>query len=160
NNDRLFAQYTFNDGKLNGATTSNSNGTSSFPSNQSSQPERHQSLVLSWSRTFSPTLVNDLRLGVNRYLQGRVIGPKGDMDSANFNLPGATVPGLVIAGGGNVKKLGNTQPQMSDKATWVKGKSTLSFGGNYSYLITGQAQQSFIGMGFLSLADFAADNPS
>lgn len=158
--DRVFVQYTFNDGKFHGGNAASGNGVSIFPGIQNSQPERHQSAVVTWTRTFSPTFLNDLKVGLNRYLQGRVIGPEGAVDSANFLLPGATIPGVVIAGGGNTKKLGNTQPQLSDKATWVNGKSTLSFGGNYIYLMSGQNQQSFINMGFPDLAAFAADNPS
>ena len=155
--DRVFVQYTFNDGQLHGGTPTTGNGPSIFPGIGNSQPERHQFATVGWSHTFSPTLLNDFKIGLNRFLQGRVIGPT---DPTDFLLPGATVPGLVLASGGNAKKLGNTQPQISDKATWVRGRSTLSFGGNFIYLMSGQAQRSFINMGFPSLAAFAADTPS
>jgi hypothetical protein len=155
--DRVFTQYTFNDGQLHGGGPTTSNGTSIFPGISNSQPERHQFATAGWTHTFSPTLLNDLNLALNRYLQGRRIGPNDEND---FALPGAAVPGLVLAGGGNIKKLGNTQPQLTDKVTWVKGKSTLSFGGNYIYLMSGQSQKSFINMSFPTLAAFAADAPS
>jgi hypothetical protein len=155
--DRVFAQYTFNDGQFTGGGPTTSNGTSIFPGIGNSQPERHQFATVGWTHTFSSSLLNNMNLALNRYLQGRRIGPTNDVA---FGFPGATVPGIVLAGGGNTKKLGNTQPQLSDKVTWVKGNSTLSFGGNYTYLMSGQAQKSFINMTFTSLANFAADMPS
>ncbi len=159
--DRLFVQYTFNDGDLSGATldprVSQQNVQTIYPGYATLQPERHQSATLGWTRTFSPTFVNDLRVGVNRFLQGRVRGPT---DPAYFDVPVISVPGLVIGGGGNKKKLGNTQPQLSDKATWVKGRSTFSFGGNYAFLMSGQNSFSVMSMAFVNAAGFAADKPS
>jgi outer membrane receptor protein involved in Fe transport len=65
-----------------------------------------------------------------------------------------------IGGGGKTKRLGNNQPQLSDKVTWVHGPHTLSFGGNYIYLMSGQVQRSFINMGFPTLDAFAKDMPA
>jgi len=159
--DRVFVQYTFNDGFLDGATLDTrvafQNVQSIYPGSVTEQPERHQTATLGYTRTFSPTFLNDLKIGINRFLQGRVRGPE---DEALFSVPTVSVPGLVIGGGGNKKKLGNTQPQLSDKATWIKGKSTLSFGGNYSFLLSGQNQFSVMSMAFPSLQAFAANSPS
>ena len=156
--DRLFTAYTWNGGQLHGGVATTGNGNAIFPGTGNSQPETHQNAVVGWNHSFSPTFLNDFNIGLNRFLQQRRIGPT---DTTAFNtLPGASVPGMTIQGGGNSKKLGNTQPQLSDKATWVKGKSTLSFGGNYIFLMSGQAQQSFINMTFPTLAAFAADTPS
>jgi Carboxypeptidase regulatory-like domain/TonB dependent receptor len=155
--DRVFVAYTWNGGRLHGGVPTTGNGAAIFPGTSNSQPETHQNAVVGWNHNFSPTLVNDFNIGLNRFLQGRRIGPDNTMDFDT--LPGASVPGVTIQGGGNTKKLGNTQPQFSDKAIWVKGKSTLSFGGNYLYLMSGQNQTSFINMTFPNLAAFAADAP-
>ncbi len=156
--DRVFVAYTWNGGQLHGAVVTTGNGPAIFPGTSNSQPETHQNAVVGWNHVFSPTLLNDFNIGLNRFLQQRAIGPN---DATAFNtLPRATVPGLTIQGGGNTKKLGNTQPQLTDKVVWVKGKSTLSFGGNYVYLVSGQNQFNFIGMSFPTLAAFAADDPS
>jgi hypothetical protein len=156
--DRVFVAYTWNGGRLHGAVVTTGNGPAVFPGTSNSQPETHQNAVVGWNHIFSPTLLNNFSIGLNRFLQGRRIGPDNLQDFTT--LPGASVPGMTIQGGGNIKKLGNTQPQFTDKATWVKGKSTLSFGGNYVYLMSGQAQTSFINMSFPTLAAFAADAPS
>lgn len=159
--DRIFVTYTVNDANLNGATldprVSQANTQTIFPGYIYIQPETHQDSTLGWTRSFSPSFVNDLKIGINRYLQGRVRGP---VPSPYFDVPAITVSGVVIGGGGNAKKFGNTQPQAVDKATWVKGKSTLSFGGNYGFLMTGQSGLSVESMSFPSLAAFAADAPS
>lgn len=156
--DRIFVAYTWTRGQLHGGVPTTGNGNAIFPSVSNSQPETHQDATVGWNHNFSPTLVNDFHIGLNRFLQQRRIGPN---DATAFStLPGAGVPGVTIQGGGNTKKLGNTQPQFSDKAIWVKGKSTLSFGGNYIYLMSGQNQTSFINMTFPTLAAFAADAPS
>jgi Carboxypeptidase regulatory-like domain/TonB dependent receptor len=159
--DRVFVQYTFNEGVLNGATLDTrvafQNVSTIYPGFVTRQPERHQTATLGWTRTFSPTFLSDFKIGVNRFLQGRVRGPA---DEALFNIPVVTVPGFVMGGGGNKKKLGNTQPQLSEKATWIKGRHTLSFGGNYVFLQSGQNQFSVISMSFPSLAAFAANSPA
>lgn len=156
--DRVFVAYTWNGGRLHGAVVTTGNGPAIFPGTSNSQPETHQNAVVGWNHVFSPTLLNDFNIGLNRFLQQRAIGP--DDQTAFFTLPRALVPGLTLQGGGNTKKLGNTQPQLTDKVVWVRGKSTLSFGGNYLYLATGQNQFNYIGMSFATLADFAADTPS
>ena len=154
--DRVFVAYTWNGGRLHGGVATSGNGAAIFPGTDNSQPETHQNAVVGWNHSFSPTFLNDFDIGLNRFLQGRKIGPTNATD---FDLPLLTVPGVTIQGGGNTKKLGNTQPQLTDKVTWVKGKSTLSFGGNYIYLLSGQAQAEYINMSFPTLAAFAADAP-
>jgi outer membrane receptor protein involved in Fe transport len=155
-----FCAHTFNDGFSTVRlwhSRSLSERSEHLPGQCYEQLERYQTATLGYTRTFSPTFLNDLKIGINRFLQGRVRGPEAE---ALFSVPTVSVPGLVIGGGGNKKKLGNTQPQLSDKATWIKGKSTLSFGGNYSFLLSGQNQFSVMSMAFPNLAAFAADNPA
>ena len=156
--DTVFVAYTWNGGQLHGGAPTTGNGNAIFPGTGNSQPETHQNAVVGWNHNFSATFLNDLSIGLNRFLQGRTIGPN---NTADFNnLPGVSIPGVTVQGGGNTKKLGNTQPQLADKAIWVKGKSTLSLGGNYVFLMSGQNQFYGIQMSFPTLAAFAADAPN
>ena len=64
-----------------------------------------------------------------------------------------------MGGGGNIKKFGNTSPELNEKISWVRGRNTLSLGGNYSFLATGQNQSSAITMTFANLAGFQTNTP-
>ncbi len=148
---RVFVQYTFNHGERTGGSLF---GGEAY---ELSQPERHQTAALGWTKTFSPHLVNNLKLGLNRFLQGRV---RGVTDPADALLPGVSIPGVTLFQPRNLKKLGNTQPQLSNKTTWVKGRHTLSFGGSYVFLLSGQNQFNPLGIRFDSIDDFVANTAS
>ena len=145
---RVFVQYTFNHGERIGGSLF---GGDAY---ELSQPERHQTAALGWTKTFSPHLVNNLKLGLNRFLQGRV---RGVTDPADALLPGVSIPGVTLFQPRNLKKLGNTQPQLSNKTTWVKGRHTISFGGGYVFLLSGQNQFNPLGITFPSIDAFVAN---
>ncbi|HUQ94643.1 MAG TPA: TonB-dependent receptor [Bryobacteraceae bacterium] len=153
---RLFARYTINDGVVSGAFPTSGNELSIFPGFGFNQPVRHQSATVGYTHTFTPTLLNELRVGLNRYLEKRVRGPQ---EASQFFIPRPSVPGVLVGGGGNIKKFGNTSPEFNEKMTWIRGRNTLSFGGNYSFLATGQNQSSATNMTFANLAGFQANAP-
>ena len=158
--DRVFVQYVINDGAVTGAApaaASGGNGLSIFPYYGFTEPTRHQTVSVDWTHNLSSALVSDLKLGENRYLESRYRGPK---DISVFAIPVPSVPGMQIAGGGNRKKWGITEEEANEEMVWVKGKSTLSFGGADEYWRSGSNQFSVITMSFPSLAAFAADTPS
>jgi len=155
-NARIFARYTINDGAVTGAFPTSGNELSIFPGFGFSQPVRHQSATIGYTHTFTPTLLSELRLGLNRYLEQRVRGPQ---DPSLFYIPRPSVPGLLIGGGGNIKKFGNTSPELNEKLSWIRGRNTLSFGGNYSVLLTGQNQSSATTMTFSNLTGLQANSP-
>ena len=156
--NRLFARYVMNDGEVSGAQPVTSgttgNGLSIFPGYGFQQPSRHQTAALGWTHIFSPTLLNDLRFGLNRYVEARLRG-----DPSIFSAPAIILPGVIVSGGGNRKHWGVTEGEVDEKATWVRGKSTLSFGGNYQYWVSGLNQFSVANLTFPTLAAFAADAP-
>ena len=154
--DRLFARYTLNDGAVSGAFPTSGNELSIFPGFGFNQPVRHQSATVGYTHTFTPTLLSELRLGLNRYLEKRVRGPE---DGSQFFIPRPSVPGLLVGGGGNIKKFGNTSPELNEKLSWTRGRNMLSFGGNYSFLLTGQNQSSATTMTFSNLAGFQTNTP-
>jgi hypothetical protein len=153
---RLFARYTINDGAVTGAFPTSGNELSIFPGFGFSQPVRHQSATVGYTHTFTPTILSELRLGLNRYLEKRVRGPQ---EGSLFFVPRPSVPGLLVGGGGNIKKFGNTSPELNEKLSWIRGRNTLSFGGNYSLLLTGQNQSSATTMTFANLAAFQTNTP-
>src|SRR4029079_6847661 len=81
---RLFTRYTINDGAVTGAFPTSGNELSIFPGFGFNQPVRHQSATLGYTYAFSATLLNELRLGLNRYLERRVRGPEED---SQFYIP-------------------------------------------------------------------------
>lgn len=96
--------------------------------------------VLDYTRTFSPTFVNDLRGGVNYFPVAT--GNSNPGGNSNFGLPGAPtsfLPGLNF-NGGNVSGFGNsdivqdfasTVIQAEDTAIITKGSHTLHAGFQY-----------------------------
>ena len=157
--DRMFVRYVMNDGIVSGAQSvqggTTANGLSIFPGYGFGQPSRHQTAAIDWTHTFTSTFLNDLKLGLNRYRETRLRG-----DASIFNLPDITIPGVIVSGGGNKKHWGVTEGELNDKATWVRGKSTLSFGGSYNYWVSGLNQFSVPVLTFANLATFATDMPS
>jgi hypothetical protein len=145
-----------NDGAVTGAFPTSGNELNIFPGFGFSQPVRHQSATAGYTHSFTTTLLNELRVGLNRYLERRVRGPEED---SQFFIPRPSVPGVLVGGGGNIKKFGNTSPELNEKMSWVRGRNTLSLGGNYSFLATGQNQSSAITMTFANLAGFQANTP-
>jgi len=98
---------------------------------------RHQYATFSETHLFSPTLVNTVKLGVNRYYEPLVFG--GDTP-ATYNLDSFSVPGMNIAGGLVSLVFAHTAGEVADRLIWVKGKHSLKFGGEYWGSIMGRDQ--------------------
>jgi hypothetical protein len=111
----------------------------------------NQNAVIGWDRAFSPAIVNELRVGFNRFNvvdtansyginQNNILGiPNGNIPElpytsgiAQFNISGFLVsggPGLTgDPGWTNAKRIANIF-DYTDSLTWVRGKHTLKFGG-------------------------------
>ncbi len=156
--DRVFTRYVINDGVVSGAAPgqgASNNGNTIFPGYNFEEPIRHQTAIVDWTHVFSTSLLNDAKVGLNRYWEHRLRG-----DSDIFNLPVISVPGVSLNGGGNQKNWGVTEGELDDKATWVRGKSTLSFGMSYQYWVSGLNQFSVATISYPTLAAFAADQAS
>jgi hypothetical protein len=97
--------------------------------------------VTGYTRTISPNLLNDARLGVNyvRVGQNQITSNVSGNATALFNIPGLTsslLPALSFSGG-YVSNFGtkdavtdnyDTSVQYSDVLTWVHGKHNTRFG--------------------------------
>lgn len=146
-NNYLFVRYSYNghtqnhpgiftDYKQGYADGGNSSSRSNFF-------DRAQNLSIGWTHTYSPSMVNNLRLGVNReqvlWLQpnGNTLGIPAKFGiqgvpqyPQNGGLPEFSVGGLTEFGSFNympADKFGTT-PQINDDFSWVIGAHTIKFG--------------------------------
>ncbi len=115
----------------------------------------NQNAVLGWDRTFSPTVVNTLRIGFNRFNVVDTANSYGVDENNALGIPNGNIPGLLYTSGiaqfniaGYAVSGGNGGPGLTgdpgwtdakrianifdynDNVTWVKGKHTLKFGGD------------------------------
>ena len=107
------------------------------------EPFRYHLFTLGEYHTFSPSILNEFRVGFNRYYN---ILPDG-----NFKYPGLDAfPNLILLDlGGNGLQIGpdSQAPQFTiqnlyqgvDNVTWTKGAHTLKFGGEYRWYISPQS---------------------
>jgi hypothetical protein len=107
------------------------------------QPYRWHLFTIGEYHSFSPSVLNEFRVGFNRYVNTT---PDG-----NFKYPGLDAfPNLVFLDlGGNGLQLGpdSQSPQFTiqnlyqfvDNITWTKGAHTLKFGGEYRWYISPQS---------------------
>jgi hypothetical protein len=104
----------------------------------------NQNAVIGWDRTISPTIVNEVRIGFNRFNvldwansyginENNILGiPNGNITSlpytsgiANFDISGFAQTG--DPGWTNAKRIANII-DYTESLTWTKGKHTLRFG--------------------------------
>lgn len=115
----------------------------------------NQNAVLGWDRTFSPSIVNTLRIGFNRFNVHDTANSYGVDENSALGIPNGNIPGLAYTSGiaqfniaGFAVSGGNSGPGLTgdpgwtdalrianlfdynDSLTWVKGKHTLKFGGD------------------------------
>ena len=93
--------------------------------------------------TFTPSVLNEFRVGFNRYFN--------NLPAGNFQFPGLDAfPNLILLDlGGNGLQIGpdSQAPQFTiqnlyqgvDNVSWTKGSHTLKFGGEYRWYISPQS---------------------
>lgn len=132
------------------------------------EPFRFHLFTLGEYHSFTPSLINEFRVGFNRYFN--------TLPDGGFKYPGLDAfPNLVLLDlGGNGLQLGpdSQAPQFTiqnlyqgvDNVSWTRGSHTLKFGGEYRWYIS---PQSFTqrqrgdyqyGSTQLFLEDFSPDN--
>jgi Carboxypeptidase regulatory-like domain/TonB dependent receptor/TonB-dependent Receptor Plug Domain len=135
-------------------------------------PTRVQLVSLSYVTVVSPTNVNELRMGWNRFAEGffpedrsfqpSSIGLNTGTGSADQGLPFITVSGYASLGASksDPRHRFDTNWQALDNYSWTAGKHSIKFG--YEYRRTSITQ--FLGtnyrgkLNFASLADFLSGN--
>ena len=106
----------------------------------------NQNAVLGWDRTISPSIVNEARLGFNRFNVHDYANSYGVNENNALGIPNGNIPGLAYTSGiaqFNISGFSSTGDpgwtdaerianifDYTDTLTWVKGRHTLKFGGD------------------------------
>jgi outer membrane receptor protein involved in Fe transport len=141
--DHIFLRYFYQDDPFFNA----SGGASVYEGNWYNVPDTAHSVGADWSRTFSPSIVNQLRYS---FQQTSVLFQSGGQPDCTTNTPDKCTTSLGIAGHitldetpysmisygyatnipqGRVVKV----TQVQDNLTWTKGKQTILMGGEWDY---------------------------
>ncbi|HEY6129052.1 MAG TPA: TonB-dependent receptor [Candidatus Acidoferrum sp.] len=144
-----------------------------LPNFNTATPTRVQLVSLSYVSTITPTVVNEARLGWNRFAEGffpqdrsfdpSTIGFNTGVTKFNFGLPKISVSGLAPLGAdnGDPRQRVDTNWHYIDGVSWKAGKHDIKFG--YEYRRTSVSQifnRGFRGkLAFDSLDAFIAGTP-
>ena len=152
--DRIYASYIHQD--------SNSGQPSARPAFDSSNDNLTDAGQANWTRTFAPTLINELSFGAT-YVQGT------NGSGGLFTIPSIGIQNVSGMGGNSSamgQSFGGTFFQHNytwrDVVTWVKGTHTLKFGGTYYW---GDDQALFAGgnsrpsYNYSNILQFVQDQP-
>jgi hypothetical protein len=134
--DQLRGRYVYN--KLDQVDTN-----ANLPAFYTNEPFRFHLFTLGEFHTFSPSVVNEFRVGFNRYAN--------TLDSGKFSFPGLDAfPNIVLIDlGSSGLQLGpdSQSPQFTiqnlyqgvDNLSWTKGAHTFKFGAEYRWYISPQS---------------------
>jgi len=141
---------------------------------------RYQNVGIGHVYQFRPTLINEVRIGLNRQSTALTQQDYGQNLSAQLGIPGVNtspqtsglssldVSGLFAVGDGVLTplQLATTDWNFSEKLTWVKGRHVVRFGfeyqygiGSSGYLVYGRGLYTFLNLSTSSLGAFAAGAP-
>ena len=145
-----------------------------LPNYNTITPTRVQLISLSYVSTITPSIVNEARLGWNRFAEGffpedrnfdpSTIGFNTGVTAYNFGLPKINISGLAPLGAdnGDPRQRVDTNWHYIDGISWKAGKHDIKFG--YEYRRTSISQifnRGFRGkLGFDSLDAFIAGTPN
>jgi Carboxypeptidase regulatory-like domain/TonB-dependent Receptor Plug Domain/TonB dependent receptor len=138
---------------------------------------RNQNAGLGYTSTISPTIMNDVRIGLNRQTTALTQEDYGQNLSQQFGIPGVNVSpqtsglsNLDVAGLFDIGdslltplQLNTTDWNLTDKITWVKGRHVIHVGFDYQhemgstgYLVYGRGFDTFLNLSTSSLANVVA----
>ena len=133
--DQLRGRYVYN--KLDEIDTA-----ANLPAFYTNQPFRFHLFTLGEFHTFSPSVVNEFRVGFNRFAN--------TVDAGKFSYPGLdSFPNIILFDLGGGLQLGpdSNAPQFTiqnlyqgvDNLSWTKGAHTFKFGAEYRWYISPQS---------------------
>ena len=133
---------------------------------------RNQNAGVGYTYTISPTLINELRLGLNRQTTSLTQEDYGQNLAQQFGIPGVNtsqqtsglsnvnVAGLFDIGGSLLTplRLATTDWNFTEKITWIKGRHVIRLGFDYQhemgssgYLVYGRGLYTFLNLSTSSL---------
>ncbi len=132
--DQLRGRYVFNN-------VSGPDIAAQLPAFYVNVPTQYRLFTLGYYHTFSPTILNEFRVGFNRYANTTPVGPQ--------TYPGLDAfPNIVLSDLGTGVNIGpdDNAPQftiqnfygVNDNFTWTKGRHTLKIGAEYREYISPQ----------------------
>src|SRR5262245_61240083 len=164
----LSGRYVFGDGSQTFPLTSG-NG-SPLPAYQTVVPTRIQLVGLNLRQVFSKSLVNETRVGYNRFVQSFTpLDANFDPSSiglvtGSLSLPTITIPGFVSLGAPTNVPRGRVSSgyQFMDNLTWTRGAHIYKAGGEYRRAIVNSFNDTLSRgqLNFNGLAEFLAGNVS
>jgi hypothetical protein len=140
---------------------------------------RNQNAGIGYTYTVSPTLLNDVRVGLNRQTTALTQEDYGQNLSQQFGIPGTNVSpqtsglsNLNVAGLFDIGdslltplEINTTDWNVTDKITWVKGRHVIHVGidyqhemGSTGYLVYGRGNYTFLNLSTSSLVGPAGGN--
>jgi len=162
-NDRLHGYYAIQR-DLRGEPTLQGN---TIPGFGDTRRSRRQVLTLNEAHTFGPTLVNEARLGFNRIFI--TFTPNSQLNPVDFGinnginqpigLPQINVVGFNFNFGGPngfPQGRGNVTGVLSDTLSYLRGKHSFKFGGEFRRFYNNNFAQTIGSFGFANMSDFLA----
>jgi hypothetical protein len=168
NKDFLFGNFISNRDNRTEPTLQGNN----LPAFGDFRPAKRALLALGYTRVISPSLSNELRAGLNRVRIDFIQNDSADPASFGITSPSAVFPQIVIAGGGASgpafggiagfpQGRGDTTFQYNDTLSWIHGKQSIRFGGEFRRFRNNNFNGGTGGtINFASLATFLAGTPS
>lgn len=160
-NDDVFGRYTFNDDKRFNEYEPFGRW-ADIPNFGTHTINRHQHAGTSWIHIFSPNVINDLKLGYNRFTGGiwhktfreredrnTAVGIKGTIRSPiNFGLMRMSIPGFTNLGDRAAQNRHDNTYQFSDTFSFISGNHRFKWGIDVrrfqiNILIDGREQVNF-----------------
>lgn len=170
-NSELAARYSFGDREF-FEPFSTAGGSSLIPGYGNIVLPRSQNLMVSETHTFSSTLVNEFRFGFNRVAAAVTQENSTGSDNAAVGLPVPSNPrdaGLSQVNVTGFATLGqeinspnaaqNNTWQLLDHATWIRGKHSVKFGGDFRK-VSHNAFRDIQARGFLNFTGFLTSSPT
>jgi outer membrane receptor protein involved in Fe transport len=132
---------------------------------------KRQIATLSLDQTFTSRLVNEARLGFNRihitFSPNNTANPVSlgiqNGNNSNAGLPQTTIGGFLLNFGGPAgfpQGRGDTTAVASDTLSWVHGRHSFKFGGEFRRFYNNNFAGDASTLGFLNLAQFIAGTPN
>ncbi|HET8781678.1 MAG TPA: carboxypeptidase regulatory-like domain-containing protein [Pyrinomonadaceae bacterium] len=163
NNDRIHGYYAVQDSELSEPTRTGN----TIPGFGNVSRALRQIFTLNETHTFSPTLVNELRLGFNRFSSTST--PLAQLNPADLGIRNGVnqpigISQINIAGGSlnfggpanQPSGRGDTTFVAATTMSWLRGKHSLKFGGEFRQFLNNNFRQTTGSFNFPSVAAFLA----